>query len=619
MSFIKDETHFKGQYSKTVFNTVFAAYRPYRWKIASLVVFGFVGRLLLLGNANLVSWWADPGARPLALQTVTYSEFILLLVMVTSVGFVLTTVYRIAFSRLSALAISRLYDEVTYRTSRLPMVFFDTQPVGRVVTRFSSDYGNVFRLFGGPLAEFLAIVFDLVSMTILIGMASPYFLLLFVGVAFLQAGVYRLNRGALRRERRRLAASRSPSIAHFAESVQGVTSIRVFDRVRTFFDRFQRLNGEYLRARIRTGLYLTGFSLQMGALTALLLLATGATGWFLMQSGRVSLGDVGVAFAFIMLSANSVQMFFEWMAQFEEAMTGVERLDDYLRRELEPGLRLPSTANFAVNPAQLKYTAAEEAHLGREKITLKRAAGISVQNLRFRYSENLPFVLDGLSFDIKAGEKVGIVGRTGSGKSSLIQALFRFYPIDSGEIRIEGHRANVDGVAGERDGVDLGLYRRSIAYIAQEPTLFRGTLRENLDLKRIHSDAVLIESLERVDLGVWFRHQERGLDTFIEERGKNLSAGERQLLCMARCLLQDAPIVVMDEATSSIDPQTEEVLVKATEEFFADRTQIIIAHRLSTLIHCDRVLWLKDGRIRMFDRPEVVLPLFRDVEHSASV
>lgn len=520
MSFIKDETHFKGQYSKGVFNTVFAAYRPYRLKIASLIVFGFVGRLLLLGNANLVSWWADPGARPSVLRAVTYSEFISLLILVTSAGFVLTSIYRIAFSRLSALAISRLYDEVTYRTSRLPMVFFDTQPVGRVVTRFSSDYGNVFRLFGGPLAEFLAIVFDLVSMTILIGMASPYFLALFVGVAFLQAGVYWLNRGALRRERRRLAASRSPSIAHFAESVQGVTSIRVFDRVRTFFDRFQRLNSEYLRARIRTGLYLTGFSLQMGALTALLLLSTGATGWFLMQSGRVSLGDVGVAFAFIMLSANSVQMFFEWMAQFEEAMTGVERLDDYLRRDLEPGLRLPSTADFAVNPAQLKYTAAEEEHLSREKITLKRAAGISVQSLRFRYAENLPFVLDGLSFDIKAGEKVGIVGRTGSGKSSLIQALFRFYPIDAGEIRIEGHRANVDGVAGERDGVDLGLYRRSIAYIAQEPTLFRGTLRENLDLKRSHSDAVLIESLERVDLGVWFRHQEQGLDAFIEERGK---------------------------------------------------------------------------------------------------
>lgn len=619
MSFIKDETHFKGQYSKSVFNTIYAAYRPYRWKIAILVVFGFIGRLLLLGNANLVSWWADPGARPAVLQAVTYTEFILLLILVTSVGFLLTSVYRIAFSRLSALAISRLYDEVTYRTSRLPMVFFDTQPVGRVVTRFSSDYGNVFRLFGGPLAEFVAIVFDLVSMAFLIATASPYFLALFVAIAFLKAGVYRLNREMLRRERRRLAASRSPSIAHFAESVQGVTSIRVFDRVRTFFDRFQKLNSEYLRARIRTGLYLTGFSLQMGALTAVLLLSTGVTGWYLMQSGRVSLGDVGVAFAFIMLSANSVQMFFEWMAQFEEAMTGVERLDDYLRRELEPGLRLPSAADFSVNSAQLKYTAADEVHLERERLTLKRAAGVTVKNLRFRYADNLPFVLDGLSFEIKAGEKVGIVGRTGSGKSSLIQALFRFYPIDFGEIRIEGHRANVEGIAGERDGVDLGLYRRSIAYIAQEPTLFRGTLRENLDLKRAHSDAVLVESLERADLGVWFRHQELGLETFIEERGKNLSAGERQLLCMARCLLQDAPIVVMDEATSSIDPQTEEVLVKATEEFFADRTQIIIAHRLSTLIHCDRVLWLKDGRIQMFDRPEVVLPLFREVEHATTM
>lgn len=618
MSFIKDEAHFKGRYSATVFSTVFAAYRPFRVRILALIAVGFMGRLLLLSNANLVSWWADPGARPAVLRMLSYAEFVSLLVIVTSVGFVLTSIYRIAFSRLSALAISRLYDEVTYRTSRLPMVFFDTQPVGRVVTRFSSDYGNVFRLFGGPLAEFLAIVFDLVSMTILIGMASPYFLTLFVLVAVLQAGVYLLNRSALRRERRQLAASRSPSIAHFAESVQGVTSIRVFGRVRTFFERFQRLNNEYLRARIRTGLYLTAFSLQMGALTALLLLSTGVAGWYLMLLGRVSLGDVGVAFAFIMLSSNSVQMFFEWMAQFEEAMTGVERLDDYLRRDLEPGLRLPSAAEFAVNPAQLKYSVEDEAHLNSDKITLKRAAGISVQNLRFRYAAHLPFVLDGLSFEIKAGEKVGVVGRTGSGKSSLIQALFRFYPIDAGEIRIEGHRANVDGIAGENEGIDLGLYRRSIAYIAQEPTLFRGTLRENLDLKGRHSDGVLIESLERVDLGVWFRHQEQGLATFIEERGKNLSAGERQLLCMARCLLQDAPIVVMDEATSSIDPQTEEVLVKATEEFFSDRTQIIIAHRLSTLIHCDRVLWLKDGRIRMFDRPERVLPLFREVERTST-
>jgi len=615
--FVGDESQFKGRYSPQVLQTVFKAYRPFRGKIIALIVLGFFGRLLMLGNANLVSWWADPKSRPDFLASMNADGFIQILAWVTVVGFLLTSLYRIAFSRLSAQAISRLYDEVTLRTSRLDMSFFDTQPVGRIVTRFSSDYGNVFRLFGGPLAEFFAIIFDLVAMAILIAVANPYFLVLFVFVAALQGLVYKLNQGTLRRERRALSGSRSPSIAHFAESAQGATSIRIFDRLTEFSNRFESLNREYLMRRMRTSKYLIFFSLQMGGLTALLLLATGTLGWWLIQIGEASIASVGVAFAFIMLSANSVQMFFEWMAQFEEAMTGVERLDEYLRRDLERGMKLPASANFDLG--QPKYTAEEELKVQREKLTLRRAASISVQGLQFRYAPDLPLVLNDVSLDIKAGEKVGIVGRTGSGKSSLIQALFRLYPIDQGEIRIEGQQASVPNRSLSKEsvamnGIDLGVYRRSIAYIAQEPTLFRGTLRENLDLNGVHSDTLLIEALDRVELDGWFRSLPNGLASHIEEKGKNLSAGERQLLCMARCLLQDAPVVVMDEATSAIDPQTEEVLVKATEEFFADRTQVIIAHRLSTLIDCDRVLWLKSGTVKMFDRPEVVLPLFREAE-----
>ncbi len=570
----------------------------------------------MLANANLVSMWADPKIRPAWLADFTSDQFVLLLSGVTLAGFIMISLYRVAFSRISAKAISQLYDEVTLRTSRLSMTFFDTQPVGRIVTRFSSDYGNVFRLFGGPLAEFFAIIFDLVSMAILIGFANVYFLALFLFVALIQGLVYKLNQPALRRERRALSASRSPSISHFAESAQGVTSIRVFDRVTTFFDRFENLNRLYLERRMRTSNFLYLFSLQMGGLTAALFLATGILGWWLVDTGQASVASVGVAFAFIMLSAASIQMFFEWMAQFEEAMTGVERLDEYLRRDLEPGLKLPTTAKFELGHP--RYSVDDESRLSRERMTLRRAASVHVKDLRFRYAEDLPWVLDGVTFEIKAGEKVGIVGRTGSGKSSLIQALFRLYKIEQGEIRIEGQPAAVSGkseVNGvPNEGADLSVYRRSMAYIAQEPTLFRGSLRENLDLLGLYSDTLLIEALERVELGSWFREQHAGLKTEIEEKGKNLSAGERQLLCMARCLLQDAPIVVMDEATSAIDPQTEEVLVKATEEFFADRTQIIIAHRLSTLIHCDRVLWLKAGTVKMFDRPEVVLPLFREAE-----
>ena len=615
--FLGDEEAFKGRYSKTVLETLGFAYKPFRWQIAGLIVCGFAGRVLMLGNANLVSWWADPKTRPDWLGAFTHDDFIKLLATVTTAGFLLISLYRVMFSRISAKAISSLYDEVTLRTSRLPMTFFDTQPVGRIVTRFSSDYGNVFRLFGGPLAEFFAIIFDLTAMAFLIGLANPWFLCLFVGVALLQGVVYKLNQKTLRRERRELSASRSPSISHFAESAQGVTSIRVFDRVTTFFERFDRLNYFYLNRRMRTSNFLYLFSLQMGGLTALLFLSTGVLGWWLVETGAASIGSIGVAFAFVMLSAASIQMFFEWLAAFEEAMTGVERLNDYLRRDLEPGLKLPTSAKFDLK--QPKHSVDDENKLARERMTMRRAAGVQVKDLRFRYAPDLPWVLDGLSFEIKPGEKVGIVGRTGSGKSSLIQALFRLYKIDEGDIRIEGQQASVEtapsgSVSIPPNGADLSVYRRSMAYIAQEPTLFRGTLRENLDLLGLYSDTLLIESLERVELGGWFREQASGLKTEIEEKGKNLSAGERQLLCMARCLLQDAPIVVMDEATSAIDPQTEEVLVKATEEFFADRTQIIIAHRLSTLINCDRVLWLKAGKAKMFDRPEVVLPLFREAE-----
>lgn len=609
--FVKDETRFDGQYDANVIELLFLAYRPFRWRIAGFIVTGFVGRLLLLANANLVSWWADAKARPEWLKAFSTNEFIWLLAVVTGVGFVFTSIFRIAFSRTSARAISRLYDEVTLRTSRLSMSFFDTQPVGRIVTRFSSDYGNVFRLFGGPLSDFFAIVFDLVAMSILIGFANPWFLALFVAVGVLQGLVYRFNQPILRRERREVSASRSPSIAHFAESAQGATTIRVFDRVPTFFARFRRLNSDFLRRNFTAVKYFMFFSLQMGGLTALLLLSTGTLGYYLIESQQATIASIGVAFAFVMLSANSIQTFFEWMGNFEEALTGVERLSDYLRRDLEPGLKLPSSATFDLK--QPRYSDAEERQRLGERLTLRRAAGLQVKDLRFRYASDLPLVLDGVSFDIKAGEKVGIVGRTGSGKSSLIQALFRLYPIEHGDIRIESHSASVGG-----DGADLAVYRRSMAYIAQEPTLFKGRLRENLDLQSRHSDAVLVEALERVELGSWLREQAHGLDTEIEEKGKNLSAGERQLLCMARCLLQDAPIVVMDEATSAIDPQTEEVLVKATEEFFSDRTQIIIAHRLSTLIHCDRILWLKGGRVRMYDSPAVVLPLFREAELSAA-
>jgi ABC-type multidrug transport system fused ATPase/permease subunit len=618
-AYLDQESTFQGHYSKAVFQTLYFVYRSRLWAILLLLVVGLIGRFLLLSNANLIGMWVDTFCQapavcrpvPAWLQGYSSTDFLRLLVVVTSLGFVATAGFRMGFSRLSAAAISSFYDEVTLRTSRFPIKFYDTTPVGRVVTRFSSDYGNVFRLFGGPLADFIAIIFDLSSMFVLVVFASPYYIPIFVVIGFLNYVVYRLNRERLRKERRDLSSSRSPSIAHFSETTQGAGTIRIFARQSTFFARFKRMNDEFIDQKLRTSVVVLWFSQQMSSMSAVLLLVTGVAGYGLVKEGLLSVGSVGVAFTFIILSGTSMQMFFEWMAQFEEAMTGVERLDDYLRRPLEPGLKLPAMAQYPT--AHPFRGAEEEKRIKNAKLVSGRAAAVTVEDLWLRYGDDLPWVLKGLSFSIRPGEKIGLIGRTGSGKTSFVQALFQLYPFAKGRILIDGHAAHVGLHPADESScrqADLAVYRRAIALISQEPTIFRGSLRENLDLAGVATEAQLRDALERVGLAEWFAHQSAGFETLLEERGRNLSAGEKQLLCMARCLLQEAPIVVMDEATSSVDPQSEEIMVRATKEFFADRTQIIIAHRLSTLDHCDRVLWLHKGEVRMFDKPEKVLPVF---------
>jgi ABC-type multidrug transport system fused ATPase/permease subunit len=524
-------------------------------------------------------------------------QFIILLLGMSLLGFLNTFFFRVIFSRLSAKAVSQIYDETTLRTSRQPMSFFDSTPAGRIITRFSSDYGNIFRLFGGPLAELFAIIFDLISMLILITVASPVYLPLVLIIALLDYGIYRLNIDKLRLVRRNLSASRSPSIAHFAETAQGASTIRSFLKQNSFNQRFKSLDQNYLDNKLYAVKALLGFSFQINCMTALFLLSTGLLAWWLLQHQFLTIGSIGVAFSFIALSGNTVQMFFEWVSQFEEALVGVERMDQYLRSPTEIGSLLPATAKFPTAHSR-KKTASET--LPGAELKKLGAASVDFENVTFRYRESLPLVLKNLSFHISAGERFGVVGRTGSGKSSLIQALFQLYPLSSGCIRINGFSAK---------DVDLMNYRQSMAFIAQDPTLFKGSLKENLDITYQCSPADLYQALNKVGLSEWANPE--GLLKTVEEKGRNLSLGERQLICMARCLLQNAPVIIMDEATSSVDPQTEEILVRATEDFFKGKTQIIIAHRLSTLLNCDRVLWLQNGEVKALGPPHEVLPPFQ--------
>lgn len=487
------ESKKEGGYNKTIFETLKFAYRPFFGRIVLCLSLGILGRGLLLANTNVIGYWVDNiVGKENFLSGWDNGQIITLLGLMALAGFILTLSFRVSFSRLSAKAISTFYDEVTLRTSRLPMSFFDSTPAGRIITRFSSDYGNIFRLFGGPLAEFISIVFDLTMMIILVTVANPIYLIFVAFIAVMNFLVYKLNQDKLRTARRELSASRSPSIAHFAETTQGASTIRSFRRQHSFAERFERLDSHFLNQKLSTTKSLLNFSFQMNSLTALLLLITGVSAYFMVEKGWATVGSVGVAFAFIALSGNTVQMFFEWLAQFEEAMIGVERLDQYMRMDIEKGSHLPSSTQFATGHPT--YSPSVEKYLAHRRLTEEKNASVQVQDVWFRYREDLPWVLKGVNFEVQPGERLGIVGRTGSGKSSLIQALFYLYPIAKGQVSINKHLPKLQE---DVNGVDLNLYRKSMAFIAQEPILFQGSLRFNLDIENVFSEEKLISVWRR--------------------------------------------------------------------------------------------------------------------------
>ena len=581
-------------YNKTIFQSLYWAYKPFLGRIFFVLLMGFIGRGMLLYNANLIGHWADTvAASPVTnipANTRSNEQYMKIIFSLVGIGFLFTMSFRVIFSRLSAEAISRIYDETTLRTSRFPMGFFDKTPVGRVLTRFTSDYGNVFRLFGGPLAEFCSIIFDLIMMIILMSLANPLFLPIIVLMGITYGSIYRLNLPRLRQARRELSSARSPSIAHFAETAQGASIIRLFQKQNSFLDRFLSLDQFFINKKYHTSKTLTSFGIQMNGVSALFLFLTGGIAYVVKDSGLFTLGSIGIAFTFITMSSNTVQMFFDWLSQFEEAMVSLERLDRYLRSPLEFGAHLPRQAEF-----QTGHSLSPDHPAFKPELP---AARVRFENVSFRYNENLPWILKDISFDIQPGECIGVIGRTGSGKSSLIQALFQFYPVEKGSIEISGQSP--------AKNCDLTSYRKNIAFISQDPILFKGSLSMNLDMTGRADARAMNHALIQVGLN----HLVDQLNFRIEEKGKNLSLGERQLICLARCLLQASPLVIMDEATSSVDPLSEEKMNQATHDFFHDRTRILIAHRPTTLERCDRILWLDQGSIRMFGQPTEVISAF---------
>ena len=575
----------KKTFSKSIFDTLLQAYRPFLVRIVISTVFGFAGRILFLSNAQIIAKFYDQHKEftPELLQSLTHH-----LLIVLTVAFAMTIVYRTFFSRLSALAVSRIYDETTYRVSRYPLSFFDNTPVGKITTRFSSDYGNVFRLFGGPLAEFFSIIFDLIGTSLLIALSHPYFVinLVFAGLAFYW--ILQRNQMKLRKHRRDVSVLRGPSVAHFSETVQGSLSIRQNQKTPSFIGRFLKLDNLYIVSKINIIKSIMRFSTELNIISTLLFLANGILGMYLIQHGLLGAGQVGVILGFTILATNTLQMFFEWYSQFEEALVGVERLDEFIRSPIEDGAFLPAHADFKTHhPHKTKNT-----EPAQKKPVTPIQYRLSVDELSLTYpGQNHP-TLSKISFKLKPAEKLGIIGRTGAGKSSLISALLRLYPFNEGIILINNEYK-----------FDIEEHRKQFSLISQDQFFIKGTIKDNLDLFNHFSNERLNEILKLVGLTMQ-------LHFMVEEKGQNLSQGEKQLLSLARGLLQNAEIFIFDEATANIDPQSEKLIELALKKTLANKTQIRIAHRLQTVLDCDKILWLEDGHVKMLGATNEVIQEF---------
>ncbi|ORY41910.1 P-loop containing nucleoside triphosphate hydrolase protein [Rhizoclosmatium globosum] len=425
--------------------------------------------------------------------------------------------------------------------SRAPMSFFDTNPLGRIINRFSRDVAECDRWLVINLRALANLGTGILCMLGLITYAVPTVLIVVVIVAPLYYF--------------------SPFFANCAETFNGLSVIRAFN----VQDHFIAENEKLTDAANRPTSWVEAF-------VAVICLTVSTMG----VATEISPLLLGLSIGYTLNLVFTINQIMHVISLAEGRMNSVERLDHYSRN--------------------IKSEGTVDLPLPRE--SWPDTGSISFCNAEMRYRPDLPPVLSNLTLEIKGGEKIGIVGRTGAGKSSIISALYRLVELSDGTISI--------------DGVDLktlGLrqLRTSLSIIPQAPILFQGSIRSNVDPLNLHDDGTIWKVLEHASLSEFVASLNDKLDAPVHENGENLSVGQRQLLCLARAMLLRPKILLIDEATASVDIKTDAAIQKALRSSFSGSTILCVAHRLLTIIDYDRVLVLKDGQVSEFDTPDTLL------------
>ncbi|XP_050087820.1 multidrug resistance-associated protein 1 isoform X5 [Anopheles aquasalis] len=458
---------------------------------------------------------------------------------------------------------------------RSGMTFFDTTPRGRIIARFSNDINTLDYSLPMNIKNFIPTVLRVVATLVVICISTPIFASVIVPIGILYYAVQRFYVATSRQLKRLESVSRSPIYSHFGETIQGVQTIRAYsvqDRFITESDERVDANQLCYCPSIIANRWLAVRLEMVGNLIILFAALFAVLGRESMNAGLV-----GLSVSYALQITQTLNWLVRMTSDVETNIVAVERIKEYGETKQEAAWELPNST------------------LPREWPEHGR---VEFKDFQVRYREGLELVLRGISFAVEGGEKVGIVGRTGAGKSSLTLALFRIIESAGGSIIIDG-----------QDISKLGLHalRSRLTIIPQDPVLFSGSLRINLDPFNVHTDDEIWKALEHAHLKSFVKGLTAGISHEVTEGGENLSVGQRQLICLARALLRKTKVLILDEATAAVDLETDDLIQRTIRTEFKDCTVLTIAHRLNTILDSDKVIVLDKGQIVEFAPPNELL------------
>ncbi|XP_050696667.1 ATP-binding cassette sub-family C member 5-like isoform X1 [Eriocheir sinensis] len=604
---ITEETKATGSVSNEVYRTFIKVSGG--WCITGIIFFAIIiFTLSRMFSAIWLQYWLDQGDGQIEERMMNISEYNLTLSEEEIKGSIVENpalwfyqlVYCLSFILLLITGVvkgigvtfrvlagaSKLHNHMFISILRSPMSFFDTTPTGRILNRFSRDLDELDVRVPFFLEFLLQGLLFVAGQIILVCFIYVWFIipLVFISVLFLVVDIF-LNAGV--RELKRLDNTlKSPITQHIGSSISGLSVIRTFDKEKLFTHRMYKYLDKHSAALLVFRLSNRWFTFRMDIISMMVTLAITAICVF--TKGAVSTALAGLALSMINGVCAFTPFLMRMKSEFQSRVTSVERIIEYAYGLTSEAPReIPETCPAQPWPAH---------------------GTIELQEVKLRYRPDLPLVLHGISATINAGEKIGIVGRTGAGKSSLISTLLRMSELDSGRVVIDGVDVSVVG---------LHTLRSSISVIPQDPVLFQGSLRYNLDPFEAHTDEEVWQALEQSHLKPVVQRQQHGLSCKVEAGGENFSVGERQLICLTRALLRNSKILLLDEATASVDVETDHLIQATIREAFQASTVLTIAHRLNTVAHYDRILVLEAGKVQEFDTPASLMSkegsLFREM------